>query len=301
MERQRVKCKPNQSGCWFSIYSALAILYLLIVYLPASILSTMLNSQSLQQESLDFHNPILLFQEGEHQIYWLGMAVPDAFRTNIYLLVHKNEALILDPGNKSFFPDLVEKIKGINPDIKIMGAIFCHQDPDVAGSIADWVNAYTDFQVITSKRTNVLLPHYGITDYNFHDTGEDNNYRFAFSDGYEIQFLDAHFLHFPGAIATYDPKSKFLFSGDVWAAIDIEFKFIVDNMDDHELKMNLFHLDYMSSHVATQGFAQTLQDYTMEAILPQHGAIIPKEYVEEAVAYLQNLRCGLDLIYPDIS
>ena len=270
------------------------------VYLPESNPRTMLATLMSKQKELNFQAPILLFENQNHKIYWLGMAVPDAFRTNIYLIQHGDEAIVVDPGNKSFFGELFKRIHSLSATIKIVGGIFCHQDPDVAGSIVDWVEQDKNFKVISSKRTNVLLPHYGIKEYQFHDATEENEHQFSFSDGYQLKFIDAHFLHFPGAIATYDPMSKFLFSGDVWAAIDIDFNFIADDFEHHELKMNLFHLDYMCSHVATQGFAHVLSEYEIDGILPQHGAIIPQQHVSAAIDYLQTLRCGLDLIYPDI-
>ncbi len=252
------------------------------------------------QDIKDFQRPLLLFEKGEHKIFWLGMAIADAFRTNIYLMVDGKEAILIDPGNKAFYSTLYQRIEQLGLSDLLTGAIFCHQDPDVAGSIADWISQFNKFKVITSGRTNILLPHYGISDYIFYDTGEANQHTFHFKSGNSLRFMDAHFLHFPGAIATYDTVSGFLFSGDVWASIDIDFQFVVTDFEEHKLKLNLFHLDYMSSSVATRGFARQLHSYDIKAILPQHGAIISQKDVPSAIEYLQNLRCGLDLIYPDL-
>ncbi len=260
----------------------------------------MLKQLASLQKDLDFSTPKPLFQSGDYEVFWLGMAVPDAFRTNIYLIRDGEEALIVDPGNRAFFDEILGRIDDLGHADKITGGIFCHQDPDVCGSIAEWVKAFPHFKVITSARTNVLLPHYGISDYEFYDAGSANMHRYEFKSGKTLQFIEAPFLHFPGAIATYDPQSGFLFSGDVWAAIDINFKFIVDDFEDHKLKLNLFHLDYMSSSVAAKGFARALRNYDISAVMPQHGAIIGKENVKEALIYLEELRCGLDLIYPDL-
>jgi len=37
----------------------------------------------------------------------------------------------------------------------------------------------------------------------------------------------------------------------------------------------------------------------VKAILPQHGSLIPEKFVDDAIRYLSNLRCGLDIIYPE--
>lgn len=61
--------------------------------------------------------------------------------------------------------------------------------------------------------------------------------------------------------------------------------------------MDLFHLDYMASNIAAQGFVNKLDGLEIEAILPQHGSIIPAVHVPAALQYLRELRCGLDIIY----
>lgn len=115
-----------------------------------------------------------------------------------------------------------------------------------------------------------------------------------------MEFTEAPFLHFPGAIAIYDPFSKYLFSGDIWAALDMDWKLIADDFEDHIMKMNLFHLDYMASNKAARGFCKKIEPLEINAILPQHGSIISKKYVGDAIKYLSELECGLDLIYPDL-
>ena len=64
--------------------------------------------------------------------------------------------------------------------------------------------------------------------------------------------------------------------------------------------MDLFHLDYMASNIAARGFVKRLDGLDIEAILPQHGSIISKNYVKEAIDYLYNLKCGTDIIYADL-
>ncbi len=242
--------------------------------------------------------PVLLYQKNDHLVYWMGVPEDNAFRTNVYLIVEGDECIIVDPGSRPYFEVLKENISKLGYLDKVIGLILCHQDPDVAASMYDWLKFKPELKILSSARTNVLLPHYGIDEYDFYDVGLANNNKFRFSNGSELQFIDAPFLHFPGAFATYDPVSKFLFSGDVWAAIDIEFKFIVDDFSNHTLKLDLFHIDYMASNIASRKFAEKLAEYNIDSIVPQHGAIIPSQFVDDAIEYLENLKCGLDIIYP---
>lgn len=246
----------------------------------------------------DMDKPILLYENKGHSIYWLGIAEDNAFRINTYLIKDDDQCFIVDPGSRSYFESIKQNIKELGFLDMIEGLILCHQDPDVAAAMFDWLTLMPNLKVITSARTNILIPHYGITEYDFYDTGSENNSQFVFNSGRKLKFIEAPFLHFPGAIAPYDVTAEVLFSGDIWAGIDVDYQFIVTNFQEHKFKLDLFHIDYMASNLATRSFAEKLVDISINLILPQHGAIIPKQFVDEAITYLKELKCGLDLIYP---
>ena len=79
----------------------------------------------------------------------------------------------------------------------------------------------------------------------------------------------------------------------------MDWQLVISDFRTHEFKMNLFHLDYMAANVAARGFLDRLKGIPVSAILPQHGSLIPKAFIEDAFRYLFNLRCGLDILYPD--
>lgn len=246
---------------------------------------------------IDGNEPVLLFQEDLHKIYWVGISNITAFRCNVYLIIDGDEAIVIDPGSRSFFLQVQSNIEKLIPLSNVTGLILCHQDPDVAASMVDWLTFNPKIQIISSNRTNVLLPHYGIEEYNFFDIGESN---FTFKSGKELKFIEAPFLHFPGAFTTLDLNSNFLFSGDIWAALDIDWKLIVDDFEEHSMNMDLFHLSYMASNIAARGFTNKLNGLQIDAILPQHGSILDRDNVEDAINYLKNLRCGTDIIYGEL-
>ena len=247
-------------------------------------------------------SPTLLYDNKQnHQIFWLGIPEETAFRCNSYLIVSGEEAILVDPGSTPFFDFVKQRVEEIIPIHQLKGLVLCHQDPDVAGSMTNWLALKPDLKIISSDRTQVLLPHFGISNYEFYSIGEDNEFSFTFESGKRLKFIEAPFLHFPGAFTTYDEESQYLFSGDIWAALDINWKLIVDDFEEHEMKLDLFHLDYMASNIASKGYAMKIQDMKVEAILPQHGSIIPKKFVIDAIKYLEDLRCGLDIVYPELS
>jgi flavorubredoxin len=245
-----------------------------------------------------FDQPTILFQDEDHAIYWLGIPEDTAFRCNAYLITDKEDALIVDPGGRQSFDFVKKRVSQVLPPENIGGMILCHQDPDVAASMDNWLEVNPALKVITSQRTNVLLPNYGNSNYSFISITDEPLYYFR--SGRILRFIESPFLHFPGAFTTYDEFSRYLFSGDIWAAIDMEWQLVVENFSRHVLKLNLFHLDYMAGNIAARGFADRIRNLAMDAILPQHGSVIPGKFVPDALNYLSNLKCGVDLIYPHL-
>lgn len=239
-----------------------------------------------------------LYKDDGHEIYWLGIDDETAFRCNVYLIRDNDEFIVIDPGSRSFYEQVKQRVAQITDPSNVTALILCHQDPDVAASMIDWIDANPEITIISSTRTNVLLPHYGRDNYNFYDIAEHGKY--TFKSGRTLQFIEAPFLHFPGAFTTYDTTSAMLFSGDIWAALDIEWNLLVEDFDEHQMNMDLFHIDYMASNIAARGYVRRLDGINIEAILPQHGSIIPQQFVGDALEYLNTLQCGLDIVYSDL-
>jgi flavorubredoxin len=208
-----------------------------------------------------------------HAVYWLGNAEPSAFRTNAYLIVDGDQALLIDPGNRTCFSEARERVAQVVDPASVSGMILCHQDPDVAASMPDWLAINPRMRVFTTPRTQVLLPHFGHSDYTYVDVEAEPV--LALPSGGELRFIPAPFLHFPGAFATLDTASGFLFSGDVFASLDVGSGLWAEEFDELAANMQLFHAEYMASNIATRGFVNRLQG-------------------------LAGLRCGTDLIYPEL-
>lgn len=248
--------------------------------------------------TVDSSETVLLYESDEHKIYWMGIEEETAFRCNVYLIQDGDEYILVDPGSRIYHEELKKRVSGIVAPEKISGMILCHQDPDVAASMVDWLKINSDITIYTSARTNVLLPYYGIADYNFYNISQKGEYKFK--SGRVLKFIESPFLHFPGAFTTLDMTANMLFSGDVWAALDINWNLVVSDFEAHTSNMDLFHVDYMASNKASKGYAKKIENEKIDAILPQHGSIINTDDVPKAIEYLKNLQCGLDIIYSDL-
>lgn len=247
---------------------------------------------------INMNEPTLLYQQDTHAVYWLGITDETAFRCNAYLIVDGDEAIIVDPGSRSYFEQVKQRVAQIMTPESITGMILCHQDPDVAASVVDWLELNPKATVFTSPRTMVLLPHYGKRDFIAYDIEEKPRYKMP--SGRALRFITAPFLHSPAAFVTFDENARHLFSGDIWAALTTEWKLVTQDFEQHALNMDLFHIDYMASNVAANGFVNKIADLDINAILPQHGSIIDRNDVPAALDYLRNLQCGTDIVYPEL-
>lgn len=255
--------------------------------------------QTLQQLMVDIDCPTMLFSRGDYAIYWLGITDSTAFRCNSYLICYGEQAILIDPGSSAHMEQIQRRVAQIMPITQVTAILLCHQDPDVAASFPLWLEVNPDACIITSPRAHVLLPHYGRSDYRLHDI--ELNPRFKICDEHSLQFISAPHLHSPAAFTTFDAKSGFLFSGDIWAALNLEWTLVCEDFAEHCNNMDLFHMDYMASNIAARGFVNKLDGLDIQAILPQHGSIIPQPLVADALNYLRSLRCGTDIEYPELS
>jgi len=244
---------------------------------------------------------VLLIDKGIHQVYWVGTASSKALRSNIYLIKDGEEGILIDVGSRVEFNDTVRRIKQIMPIYNIKRIFANHQDPDVTSAMIDWLQLNPEIEIITSPNINILIQHY-IPDgksYNYFNT--EINKTLTLKSGAVLEFIPSPFMHSPGAVTIYNHSTQTLFSGDIWAAISLEWKLILeDDFNLHVENMDFFHQDYIASNKAARNFLIQLKDKNINNIMPQHGSILPKKSVKDALFYLKNLKCGIDY-FKDIS
>jgi len=114
---------------------------------------------------IDLTSPTLLYADDSHTVHWLGISAETAFRCNSYLICDGEQAILIDPGSRAWFRQVVDRVAQILPPEKVTDLLLCHQDPDVAASMVDWLELNPEVRIITSPRAHVLLPHYGKADF----------------------------------------------------------------------------------------------------------------------------------------
>ncbi len=240
----------------------------------------------------------LLFDSGEHKVFLFEELTPaSAVQANQFLIIHKDEAILLDPGGHKVQSKLFGDISVLIPPKQIKYIFLSHQDPDIVASINYWLMT-TDAKAIISKLWVRFLPHFGL-DSKLEDrvvSVDDRGTKITFGGDCELLILPAHFLHSPGNFQVYDPISKILFSGDLGASLGQDY-FFVEDFDSHIKYMEGFHRRYMASGKVMKLWANMVRRLDIDTIAPQHGAVFKgKELVGRFIEWVESLECGVDLL-----
>jgi len=245
--------------------------------------------------------PVCLYGSADHSVYWVGSAEPSPFRCNAYLVIDGDHAILLDPGSSSHhFEQVRDRVATLIDPKQVTHIVAHHQDADVISSLPDWLALNPDIIVVTTPRTRVLLPYFGLPpEVNWLDVSPNDNTVLELPSGKVLAFFTAPFLHFPEACVTFDEASGFLFTGDVGAAIEKDWSLVVTDWEKHWRTMVPFHVFYMANNRALRGFVEKMRPFPIKALLPQHGSVIGEDNVKNALDALSTLPCGIDLLYPE--
>lgn len=243
---------------------------------------------------------IVVHESDNHKFILLNESEPgeeDGIRSNQYLVLHDGQGVLLDPGGFGVMPRALAELLGyISPD-NIKAIVLSHQDPDIVGGLATWLEL-TNASVYVSRIWTRFLPHYGIKSMHRFVGVPDWGMPLRVAPGFSLQLVPAHFLHSEGQINVYDPIAKVLFTGDIGAAmLPVEYDYgFVDDFAAHVPYIEAFHRRYMCSNRAIKVWLDEIADLDIQVLAPQHGPIYRGSAVNEFLNWLSELECGIDLL-----
>ncbi len=240
---------------------------------------------------------ITLHESGAHKSFCFhDLGVGSMVQANQHIVVHGDEAMILDPGGHKIHSKLFAQMSSAVPMKKLKHVFFSHQDPDIIAAANAWL-MMTDAQAYLSAIWLRFIPHFGVDELvvsriqPIPDQGMT-----VMVGGSPLKLVAAHFLHSCGNFQVYDPSSKILYTGDLGASLGQPSPFVED-FDQHVQFMEGFHRRYMPSGKALRMWAATARQLDVEIIAPQHGGILRgKDMVQRFIAWAEGLDCGLDLM-----
>jgi len=241
--------------------------------------------------NLDYDSAVAILRD----IYWVGYEEKEShLHCNSYILIDDEEVVFFDTGSIPDFSIIMRKVLEV-VDFKTISIIVAsHQDPDVCGNMAivEDVIDNPELKIAVHSNTARLVRHYGLKSGVY--IVDEHDYKITLKSGRELEFIYAPYLHSPGAIVTYDKKTKTLFTGDIFGGVSKEWSLFEEkNLLEN---MKAFHQLYMPSNQILKNFLSKLDAYEIDRILPQHGSVIEGQNVKKAIEYLKGIPCGIDLI-----
>ena len=262
----------------------------------------------LTNSGVDFSKAVPLFQDSQHQVYWVGTHTGgEEIECNTYLLVDGGEGFLLEPGGYDRFVPVLGKVTQVVSISAITHLLFSHQDPDICASLPHWMRAnFAKMKVVVPALWTRFMPHYMAYDMTALMADKlsyipmpDEGVTLTLKSGGRLQCISAPYLHSPGNMVVFDTVSGFLFSGDIGAALykDGKPRLVIDDWTAHTQAMLGFHQRYMSSNRAVEGFLRKLDGLPIQAVVPQHGAIFRGEEVARFFNWLRQISVGVDYLY----
>lgn len=246
----------------------------------------------------------VLYDDGTHKcLMFHNLVQGNGIQANQFLIIDQGRGALIDPGGDLTFAPLTVAINKYFSLSDLDYILASHQDPDVIASLGRWL-MQTKARAVCSRLWSRFLPHLA-SSYLEALHGKEDQRILALPDrggcvtlgDCEVYVIPAHFLHSVGNFNYYDRKSKILFSGDIGSspACDDALAPITD-FDQHAATMKGFHQRYMCSNKVCQLWVQMVRELEVNAIVPQHGKLFEGDNIDHFLNWLENLRCGVDIV-----
>lgn len=224
-------------------------------------------------------------------VWWLGYNVEEIWgRTNAYLLVEGDEAVLFDPGSVLDYEIIKNKIQKVIPIDNLEYIVLHHQDPDLCSSTVEF-EKLTNVMVITTERAALFCSHYGIK--SFSNTISKDNDILTFRTGRKLRFFLTPYCHSPMSMVTYDEQNKVLFTSDLFSAYHNIWNLYADEIgnDVYINSMKDFMEPLMASNEAVMNFVNKVEPLDINLICPQHGSLI-RHNIDWWFNQIKNMQFG---------
>ena len=212
--------------------------------------------------------------------------------TNQYMIVTKNNALLMDPGGIELFSAMLAAVIKQVPAEKITHIFASHQDPDIISSLGLWDQALPAATLHSPWIWEGFIRHFGMDNITYNPIADEGCELKL--DHIAIEFIPAHYLHSSGNFNVYDGEAKILMSGDIGAALEeADAPIFVENFDEHISKMKMFHQRWMPSNRAKNNWVNRVRKLDVDMMCPQHGRIFKGDDVKRFLDWFENLDVGL--------
>ena len=204
--------------------------------------------------------------------------VPNGMAYNSYLICDDKVA-VMDSVDAHFTDEWITKIAAALGDRAPDYLVVQHMEPDHAGSIDAFAQAYPTTKIVSSAKAFVMMQQFFGTDY--------ADRRIVVKEGdtlplghHTLHFVTAPMVHWPEVIMTYDDADKVLFSADAFGkfgALDVEEEWLPE--------ARRYFIGIVGKYgVQVQAVLKKAAGLDIETICSLHGPILHKEQLADVLA-----------------
>ena len=205
-------------------------------------------------------------------------SVPNGMAYNSYLIMD-DQTVVMDTVDAHFTDEWITKIAAALGDRAPDYLVVQHMEPDHAGSIDAFAQAYPTTKIVSSAKAFVMMQQFFGTDY--------ADRRFVVKEGdtlplghHTLHFVTAPMVHWPEVIMTYDDADKVLFSADAFGkfgALDVEEEWLPE--------ARRYFIGIVGKYgVQVQAVLKKAAGLDIETICSLHGPILHKEQLADVLA-----------------
>ena len=205
-------------------------------------------------------------------------SVPNGMAYNSYLIMD-DQTVVMDTVDAHFTDEWITKIAAALGDRAPDYLVVQHMEPDHAGSIDAFAQAYPTTKIVSSVKAFVMMQQFFGTDY--------ADRRIVVKEGdtlplghHTLHFVTAPMVHWPEVIMTYDDADKVLFSADAFGkfgALDVEEEWLPE--------ARRYFIGIVGKYgVQVQAVLKKAAGLDIETICSLHGPILHKEQLADVLA-----------------
>ena len=205
-------------------------------------------------------------------------SVPNGMAYNSYLIMD-DQTVVMDTVDAHFTDEWITKIAAALGERAPDYLVVQHMEPDHAGSIDAFAQAYPTTKIVSSAKAFVMMQQFFGTDY--------ADRRIVVKEGdtlplghHTLHFVTAPMVHWPEVIMTYDDADKVLFSADAFGkfgALDVEEEWLPE--------ARRYFIGIVGKYgVQVQAVLKKAAGLDIETICSLHGPILHKEQLADVLA-----------------
>ena len=205
-------------------------------------------------------------------------SVPNGMAYNSYLIMD-DQTVVMDTVDAHFTDEWITKIAAALGDRAPDYLVVQHMEPDHAGSIDAFAQAYPTTKIVSSAKAFVMMQQFFGTDY--------ADRRIVVKEGdtlplghHTLHFVTAPMVHWPEVIMTYDDADKVLFSADAFGkfgALDVEEEWLPE--------ARRYFIGIVGKYgVQVQAVLKKAAGLDIETICSLHGPLLHKEQLADVLA-----------------